>query len=231
MPSTTTVPSASVGLAVSAGPAGFAGAAGGAARRRGGRGRGRARDRAARAARAERDGGRGGQRDEGQHTSADHGVLRDAAGRPARGCRFHGCGCRRRFTALRLGCDDHAMAPRQPLLHDLAITLRAPTVCLSAPDGQLRGSGTQGVLCADVRVLARRGCHGRRCRAGADRARRDGRLDGALRGDPARRRRPRRGSDDLAPARPHRAPRRPSRDIHAGQPVRPGRCRRAEAGR
>ena len=47
------------------------------------------------------------------------------------------------------------MAPRQPLLHDLAVTLRAPTVCLSAPDGQLRGSGTQGVLCADVRVLAR----------------------------------------------------------------------------
>jgi glycogen debranching enzyme len=46
------------------------------------------------------------------------------------------------------------MAPRQPLLHDLAITLRAPTVCLSGPDGQLRGSGTQGVLCADVRVLA-----------------------------------------------------------------------------
>jgi glycogen debranching enzyme len=47
------------------------------------------------------------------------------------------------------------MAPRQPLLHDLAVALRAPTVCLSAPDGQLRGSGTQGVLCADVRVLAR----------------------------------------------------------------------------
>jgi glycogen debranching enzyme len=47
------------------------------------------------------------------------------------------------------------MAPRQPLLHDLAITLRAPTVCLSGPDGQLRGSGTQGVLCADLRVLAR----------------------------------------------------------------------------
>jgi glycogen debranching enzyme len=47
------------------------------------------------------------------------------------------------------------MAPRQPLLHDLAITLRAPTVCLSAPDGQVRGTGTQGVLCADVRVLAR----------------------------------------------------------------------------
>ena len=47
------------------------------------------------------------------------------------------------------------MAPRQPPLHDLAVTLRAPTVCLSAPDGQLRGSGTQGVLCADVRVLAR----------------------------------------------------------------------------
>ena len=47
------------------------------------------------------------------------------------------------------------MAPRQPLLHDLAVTLRAPTVCLSGLDGQLRGSGTQGVLCADVRVVAR----------------------------------------------------------------------------
>src|SRR6478672_5913950 len=47
------------------------------------------------------------------------------------------------------------MAPRQPLLHDLAIALRAPTVCLSGPDGQLRGTGTQGVLCADVRVLTR----------------------------------------------------------------------------
>jgi len=47
------------------------------------------------------------------------------------------------------------MAPGQPLLHDLAVTLRAPTVCLSGLDGQLRGSGTQGVLCADVRVLAR----------------------------------------------------------------------------
>src|SRR6476661_3710630 len=47
------------------------------------------------------------------------------------------------------------MAPRQPLLHDLAVTLRAPTVCLSAPDGQIRGTGTQGVLCADVRVLSR----------------------------------------------------------------------------
>ena len=83
-------------------------------------------------------------------------VLRDAAGRPARGCRFHGCRVSRRFTAPSAPrCDDHAMAPRQPLLHDLAVTLRAPTVCLSAPDGQLRGSGTQGVLCADVRVLAR----------------------------------------------------------------------------
>jgi glycogen debranching enzyme len=45
------------------------------------------------------------------------------------------------------------MVSRQPLLHELAITLRAPTVCLSAPDGQLRGSGAQGVLAGDVRVL------------------------------------------------------------------------------
>lgn len=45
------------------------------------------------------------------------------------------------------------MGSRPPLLHELAITLRAPTVCLSAPDGQLRGSDAQGVLAGDVRVL------------------------------------------------------------------------------
>jgi glycogen debranching enzyme len=65
------------------------------------------------------------------------------------------------FTAMGSGpvhrrrCDDRAVAPLQPLLHDLTVTLRAPTVCLSAPDGQLRGAGTQGVLCADLRVVAR----------------------------------------------------------------------------
>ncbi|AXB46533.1 glycogen debranching N-terminal domain-containing protein [Amycolatopsis albispora] len=42
---------------------------------------------------------------------------------------------------------------RQPLLHELAIALRAPTVVLSGRDGQLRAQGTQGVLHGDVRVL------------------------------------------------------------------------------
>ncbi|MCX6465482.1 MAG: amylo-alpha-1,6-glucosidase [Pseudonocardiales bacterium] len=45
------------------------------------------------------------------------------------------------------------MALRQPLLHDLAVTLAAPTVCLAGTDGQIRGTGTQGVLSGDVRVL------------------------------------------------------------------------------
>jgi glycogen debranching enzyme len=43
----------------------------------------------------------------------------------------------------------------QPFLHDLAVTLRAPVVCLSGPDGQVRDAGAQGVLAADVRVLSR----------------------------------------------------------------------------
>ncbi len=47
------------------------------------------------------------------------------------------------------------MVDRQPLLHDLAVTLCAPTVCLSGADGQIRDAGTQGVLTADVRVLGR----------------------------------------------------------------------------
>ncbi|MHA6781180.1 glycogen debranching N-terminal domain-containing protein [Pseudonocardia saturnea] len=46
------------------------------------------------------------------------------------------------------------MALRQPLLHDLAVTLAAPTVCLAGADGQIRDTGVQGVLCGDVRVLA-----------------------------------------------------------------------------
>ncbi|MCI2420654.1 amylo-alpha-1,6-glucosidase [Saccharopolyspora sp. K220] len=47
------------------------------------------------------------------------------------------------------------MAARQPLLHDLAVALRTPTVVLSGVDGQIRDTGTQGVLFADVRVLSR----------------------------------------------------------------------------
>lgn len=46
------------------------------------------------------------------------------------------------------------MSGRQPLLHDLAIALCAPTVVLSGQDGQLRGDGTQGVLHGDLRVLS-----------------------------------------------------------------------------
>jgi glycogen debranching enzyme len=42
----------------------------------------------------------------------------------------------------------------QPFLHDLITCFRAPTVVLSAPDGQLRANGAQGVLHADVRVLS-----------------------------------------------------------------------------
>ncbi|MFB9384387.1 glycogen debranching N-terminal domain-containing protein [Pseudonocardia petroleophila] len=47
------------------------------------------------------------------------------------------------------------MASRQPLLHDLAVTLAAPTLCLAGRDGQIRAAGTQGVFHGDVRVLAR----------------------------------------------------------------------------
>ncbi|QRP47621.1 glycogen debranching N-terminal domain-containing protein [Amycolatopsis sp. FDAARGOS 1241] len=42
----------------------------------------------------------------------------------------------------------------QPLLHDLAITLRAPTVVLSGRDGQIRGNGTQGLLHGDLRLVS-----------------------------------------------------------------------------
>jgi glycogen debranching enzyme len=42
----------------------------------------------------------------------------------------------------------------QPLLHDLAIALRAPTVVLSGRDGQLRAGGTQGLLHGDLRLLS-----------------------------------------------------------------------------
>ncbi|MFD9255631.1 glycogen debranching N-terminal domain-containing protein, partial [Streptomyces bottropensis] len=47
---------------------------------------------------------------------------------------------------------------RQPLLHDLAVTLAAPTVVLSAPDGNLDatapGAGVQGLFHADVRAVS-----------------------------------------------------------------------------
>lgn len=47
---------------------------------------------------------------------------------------------------------------RQPLLHDLAVTLAAPTVVLSLPDGNLDaaapGAGVQGLFHADVRAVS-----------------------------------------------------------------------------
>ena len=43
----------------------------------------------------------------------------------------------------------------QPLLHDLVVTLAAPTSALSGADGQIRASGVQGVFHADTRVLSR----------------------------------------------------------------------------
>ncbi|MDX3130778.1 glycogen debranching N-terminal domain-containing protein [Streptomyces europaeiscabiei] len=47
---------------------------------------------------------------------------------------------------------------RQPLLHDLTVTLAAPTVVLSAPDGNLDaatpGAGVQGLFHADVRAVS-----------------------------------------------------------------------------
>ncbi|GAB2845738.1 glycogen debranching N-terminal domain-containing protein [Lentzea nigeriaca] len=47
-----------------------------------------------------------------------------------------------------------AVVGRQPLLHDLAVTLRAPSVVLAGSDGQIRHRGTQGLLHGDVRVLS-----------------------------------------------------------------------------
>jgi glycogen debranching enzyme len=47
-----------------------------------------------------------------------------------------------------------SIAGRQPLLHDLAVTLRAPSVMLSGSDGQIRPHGTQGLLHGDIRVLS-----------------------------------------------------------------------------
>jgi glycogen debranching enzyme len=44
---------------------------------------------------------------------------------------------------------------RQPYLHDLVCTVRAPAVVLSAADGQIRSHGVQGGYVADRRVLSR----------------------------------------------------------------------------
>lgn len=47
------------------------------------------------------------------------------------------------------------MVSRQPLLHDLLVTLAAPTQAWSGRDGQIRGAGAEGVFHSDVRVLQR----------------------------------------------------------------------------
>src|SRR5437868_6489210 len=47
----------------------------------------------------------------------------------------------------------------QPLLHELVTCLRAPTVVLSAADGQIHPGGAQGVFSADRRVLSRASVH------------------------------------------------------------------------
>jgi hypothetical protein len=44
-------------------------------------------------------------------------------------------------------------APRQPLLHDSLVVLRAPTQVWSAPDGHLHAFGIHGVYHSDVRVV------------------------------------------------------------------------------
>lgn len=43
----------------------------------------------------------------------------------------------------------------QPFLHELVSCVRAPTVAMSGPDGQLRPTGAQGLYDGDTRVLSR----------------------------------------------------------------------------
>src|SRR5918997_1225367 len=42
----------------------------------------------------------------------------------------------------------------QPLLHELLVTTMAPTQVWSGRDGQIRGTGAQGMYHADVRVIS-----------------------------------------------------------------------------
>ena len=48
-----------------------------------------------------------------------------------------------------------ATAKRQPYLHELLASVRAPSLALAGPDGQLRDSGVQGVYVHDRRILSR----------------------------------------------------------------------------
>lgn len=60
-------------------------------------------------------------------------------------------------TAPAAGGSERMSRPRtepQSLLWDLLIGVAAPTVAVSGPDGQIRRTGAQGILHADVRVLS-----------------------------------------------------------------------------
>ena len=50
---------------------------------------------------------------------------------------------------------DHPTRPHQPYLFDLVSCVKAPSVVLSAPDGQIDEGGVQGWLYADRRLLSR----------------------------------------------------------------------------
>lgn len=51
--------------------------------------------------------------------------------------------------------DQSATEPTsQPQLHELVATVCAPVLCLSAPDGQIRHGGAQGLYIDDIRVLS-----------------------------------------------------------------------------
>ncbi|HUA90702.1 MAG TPA: glycogen debranching N-terminal domain-containing protein, partial [Steroidobacteraceae bacterium] len=43
---------------------------------------------------------------------------------------------------------------RQPPLHDLVTLLSAPSVCLSAPDGEIRNGQADGLYCGDLRLVS-----------------------------------------------------------------------------
>ena len=82
---------------------------------------------------------------EGRDDTSNDYPIRRAASHPS-----FGVGAIRRLVGM--------PQPRQPFLHDLVCTLAAPTQAWSAYDGQIgsagRAVGIQGVLHADVRVLA-----------------------------------------------------------------------------
>ncbi len=50
---------------------------------------------------------------------------------------------------------EHAPPPRQPWVHDLAVSVHGNTTALSAATGDITGDGAQGLYVDDVRVLSR----------------------------------------------------------------------------